>query len=249
MENQNKYYIQAVFFAILINIIVIAVLVINFSFKNDYNFVSPTNIAKPTKIINTVTIDSAKVQQEIARIKARDADKIKQEQAYKKRVQLLQKQLQSMQHETAKMQSKRKQTQQELDLLNAKRQQIHAEQELQNKIAQEHMLNIQKHNVFVQKEVAKYKALILNSLGQHWIMPDNFDKSSVTKLLINLAPDGTVLNVRVLQSSNSQVLDRSVIQAVWKASPLPVPKETDVFAKFKQLRLTVKPQGFIGSGR
>lgn len=103
------------------------------------------------------------------------------------------------------------------------------------------------HNKIIASEMARYKALILNAIGQHWIMPTNVNSKLFTRVLIRLAPGGVVLDVKVLKGSGRLVLDRSVISAIWKASPLPVPADTALFEKFRELRLTVKPEGILTS--
>jgi colicin import membrane protein len=93
----------------------------------------------------------------------------------------------------------------------------------------------------MQGVVDKYKALILQSIGQNWIIPANADKHSSAELLLRLAPDGTVLSVKLLKSSGNSALDESAITAVQKASPLPVPSDLQQFKVFRQINLVVKP--------
>ena len=56
---------------------------------------------------------------------------------------------------------------------------------------------------------------------------------------------GRVMNVKVLVSSGDPVLDRSAVTAVLKASPLPLPKIPALLKQFKQIELTVKPEGLL----
>lgn len=93
--------------------------------------------------------------------------------------------------------------------------------------------------------VDKYKALILESIGQHWIVPNGVDKSLSTQLLIRVAPGGTVLDVELVKSSGDDSLDRSARQAVFKASPLPVPTKSDEFDPFREFILKVKPENIV----
>jgi len=119
-------------------------------------------------------------------------------------------------------------------------------QGLRDQIAAEQKQIAAVHTRQIQGEVEKYKALILNAIGQRWIMPAKFNKKLSAQLLIKLAPGGTVLNVAVLKSSGDAVLDRSVITAVWKSSPLPTPVSAEVFNQFRELHLTVRPEGLLG---
>ena len=97
----------------------------------------------------------------------------------------------------------------------------------------------------IQTEVEKYTALISHAIGQRWILPDNIDRQVSCILLIKLAPGGAVLDVKLVKSSGDEVLDRSATAAVFKASPLPVPGNTDVFNAFREIRLRVRPEGYL----
>ncbi len=99
----------------------------------------------------------------------------------------------------------------------------------------------------MQGEVDKYKSLILRAIGQRWRIPENADPSLSCKLLIKLGSGGVVLDVRVVESSGDPLLDRSAVLAVQKASPLPVPEMKDVFNKFREFKLTVRPESILSS--
>jgi len=94
-------------------------------------------------------------------------------------------------------------------------------------------------------EIDKYKTLIIQAISQQWIIPDDTKKNSEAKLLVTLAPGGMVLNVKIVQSSGDPVLDRSAETAVYKASPLPVPNDGELFNKFRTLNLIVRPEGIL----
>jgi colicin import membrane protein len=96
-----------------------------------------------------------------------------------------------------------------------------------------------------QGEVNKYKALILQMISQHWLIPNNANKKLFAELLIRMAPGGVVLEVQLMKSSGDEALDRSARAAVFKASPLPVPAEAEAFAAFKQFVLKVKPENVL----
>lgn len=95
-------------------------------------------------------------------------------------------------------------------------------------------------------EVDKYKALIVNAIGQHWILPDNANSALSSQFRIRLAPDGAVLEVSLTRSSGDPLLDRSAQTAIYKASPLPVPKDMETFNLFRDISLTVRPEQLRG---
>lgn len=125
----------------------------------------------------------------------------------------------------------------------AKQQQKAAEQLMARQLAaEEKSLQSAAISQQVQGELDKFKSLIEQAIGQHWIVPDSIQKDIQCKLLIRLAPGGVVLNVSLIKSSGDPALDRSAIAAVHKASPLPVPKDANLFDKFRELSLTVHPE-------
>lgn len=116
-----------------------------------------------------------------------------------------------------------------------------AQEEKQLSAAASSLANDQK----LQSELDKYKALIVQTISQNWLVPDNVDKHISCELLISVGPGGSVLNVQIVRSSGNTQLDQSASEAVFKSSPLPVPNDPELFDKFRTLRLTVKPQSVV----
>lgn len=98
-----------------------------------------------------------------------------------------------------------------------------------------------------QGEVNKYKALILQTISEHWIVPPQANKKLYCELLIRLAPGGMVLDVQVTRSSGDPSLDSSARAAVMKSSPLPVPSDPYAFDAFRQFALKVKPENILAA--
>ena len=96
-----------------------------------------------------------------------------------------------------------------------------------------------------QGEIDKYKAMILQAISQQWILPPDLKKDLMAKLMVKVAPGGMVVDVKIVQSSGNSALDRSAQTAVFKASPLPVPKEPIMFNDFRLIYLTVRPEGIL----
>lgn len=124
------------------------------------------------------------------------------------------------------------------------------EKELKEQTAkslQQQLLSEQKRatGAKMQGEVNKYKALILQAISQRWLVPPGVDKHLSSELLIRLAPGGDVLDVQITKSSGDVALDRSARDAVFKASPLPVPAEAQAFDSFRQFVLRVKPESIV----
>lgn len=121
------------------------------------------------------------------------------------------------------------------------------EKNIQQLLDQE-MKSLAKQQINAARNAAttdKYRHLILQAIAQQWIIPPEMNKHLETKLAVHLAPGGMVLEVIIVKSSGNSVLDRSAQTAVYKASPLPVPKNRGLFHTFRQINLTVRPEGVI----
>lgn len=60
-------------------------------------------------------------------------------------------------------------------------------------------------------------------------------------LHIRMIPGGEVAEVRIVKSSGNGVFDTRAETAVQRASPLPVPEDSRVFGKMREIRLTFAP--------
>jgi colicin import membrane protein len=92
-----------------------------------------------------------------------------------------------------------------------------------------------------QTKIDKYMNLIENKIYQNWVMPPSTNKGLVCVLQVTLIPTGDVVNIELSKSSGDPVYDKSVIAAVRRASPLPVPPAEDgLFDVFRNLTLPVR---------
>lgn len=91
----------------------------------------------------------------------------------------------------------------------------------------------------ILSEIEKYTLLISAAIQRHW----NVDQSMEGKqcvLNIKLAPSGTVFSVKPI--SGDKYVCKSAQDAVYKANTLPVSKDPEVYAKLKEINLTVQPE-------
>jgi colicin import membrane protein len=86
-------------------------------------------------------------------------------------------------------------------------------------------------------ELQKYVALIKNKISRNWIVAN---QSGQCILEVRLAVGGFVIDVK--EMGGSPTICRSAMAAVYKADPLPVSNDTEVFRKMRTLRLTLDPQ-------
>jgi colicin import membrane protein len=77
--------------------------------------------------------------------------------------------------------------------------------------------------------VAEYKDLIAQKVERNWLRPAGTARGLTCRVLVHQLPTGDVVSVEVVRSSGNGVFDRSVENAVRKASPLPPPPDKSVF--------------------
>ena len=91
-------------------------------------------------------------------------------------------------------------------------------------------------------EIGKYTGLINAKVSRNWIYLDSYGKDLKCIIQIQLLPSGDVINAKVIKSSGNIAFDRSAELAALKASPLPVPKDTDLFQReFRTVNLDFEP--------
>lgn len=230
-----------------------------------------TSAQKKPKIIHAVVVDQKKIDQKIAELRYRKRQaRLRERQRLARMKRKRQQQLNALaalKRKRLAEEQRRKKIQNRLNTLKQKRlaeeqqqKRIHRRLELmkqQQKIAQQRRLQRQIEEeerqlkaVQAQKTasiVAHYKHLIKVAISEQWIVPQSANKSMSSEFLIKLAPGGSVLSTRLVHSSGDLVFDRSAQAAILKASPLPVPSDAKLFVRFRELKLTVKPEHILRS--
>ena len=97
----------------------------------------------------------------------------------------------------------------------------------------------------VDSLLSRYIPIIKQKVSRNWNKPANTPKGIEAKVQVRLSASGEVVSVRLVQSSGDSVFDRSVENAVHKASPLPIPQEHGVNEKFRNLNLIFKPEDLL----
>lgn len=103
---------------------------------------------------------------------------------------------------------------------------------------------IHAENVKIAKQAtANAVDLITLKVIQNWNRPNSVTGKLTCTIRVNLIPGGDVMNVKVIKSSGDPLFDASVERAVYKATPLPVPKDTLLFnKKFRNLTFVFAPK-------
>lgn len=121
----------------------------------------------------------------------------------------------------------------------AAREQREREEALAKELAEEQAALAKARQAKVMTEVQKYTSLISATIKRNWVT-DQSMKGKECVLNIRLASSGFV--TRVTRVSGDTIVCQSAIAAVQKASTLPMSKDPQVYAKLKEINLTVQPE-------
>lgn len=193
------------------------------------------------------------------RRKERDARRL----AEKKKRQQAEKERQRKQKQQARKEAERKKKQaaQEKERLASEKarlekqqaleeqQRLQQEKEMQEKLHREEELAEQEKQRKAAEDAQKvealkteYLALIRDQVAQSWRYSAARAEQEVV-VRLSLVPTGQVIQVVIVEGSGNAALDRSVEQAVLRASPLPVPKDIQIFERnFRTFTMKFRPE-------
>ncbi len=112
--------------------------------------------------------------------------------------------------------------------------QLQREQEANNKLQTQAAAQSRLGN-----EIAEYKARILAKIKSHIVMPPDLPGNPVAEFDVTLLPGGDILDVRLRRSSGFAAFDSAVERAIFLAKPLPLPPDSALFPKFRNLNIKV----------
>ncbi len=92
-----------------------------------------------------------------------------------------------------------------------------------------------------EQATANATALIKRKITQNWNRPGSVPVNLKCKIRIGLIASGDVMSVVIVESSGNPLFDNSAERAVRKASPLPVPKDANIFKRFRSFNLEFSP--------
>ncbi len=95
----------------------------------------------------------------------------------------------------------------------------------------------------IDRQVARAIGKIRQQVERRWIRPASYRAGMSCTIRVRVIPGGEVVDARVVRSSGNPAFDRSAAVAVRKASPLPVPADPEVAARFREFSFVFKPEG------
>ena len=91
----------------------------------------------------------------------------------------------------------------------------------------------------------QYVAAIQQKVSSNWIRPPGAQQGLTALVAVRVTPGGDVLAARVVRGSGDAVFDRSVINAVLKASPLPFPQDPKFYEFLREFKLEFRPDQLV----
>ncbi|MBL4796549.1 MAG: cell envelope integrity protein TolA [Oleispira sp.] len=127
------------------------------------------------------------------------------------------------------------------------------EQELLEALALEEQQRSMEKALAEEQQVQKNAAItddiasqIRAKISQTWRYPPSARPDMRVEVRIQLVPTGEVINVSLVTSSGNEALDRSVLAAVKRADPLPVPKDSRLFEQqFRNFSMGFSPKDAV----
>lgn len=188
--------------------------------------------------------DEARKQEEAERQRAEQARKAEAERKAEEKRRLVQKQKEEAEK---KRQAEAKRKQEEEQAERRKKEEaerrLAAEESLKQQIAAEERASAEAARAARAASAAdKYKALIRQKVSRNWNRPAGTKTGLKCTVRVRLVPGGEVLQATVVRSSGDAVFDRSVENAVYKAAPLPLPPDADLFDYFREIEFLFSPE-------
>ena len=145
---------------------------------------------------------------------------------------------QRIEQEKRKAEAERKRIQEENRRAEAERRRIQEEQRrkraelaMQAELAQEEQILRRRRQTLRMRHFNEYVGSIKEKVQRHWRRPVGVPAGLSVKIRVAQIPGGDVVSATVTQSSGNVEFDRSVEAAVFKASPLPRPRDPDLFER------------------
>lgn len=91
--------------------------------------------------------------------------------------------------------------------------------------AKEEKLRLQAGKEAHESKTQSVASIFGSKIRSNVILPAGIEGNPPTTLRVSLLPNGEVISVDIIESSNNSKLDKAIERAIFKSSPLPVPEE------------------------
>lgn len=229
--------LKALVYALLVHGVVLVALIANLKWSGNQD-VPRQNIIEARVVLDKTEAPATKAAPAKSRETAQDVARKKAEAAAKQKAIALQKKRAAEKARKAAALEKKKQQQEA-----ARRRHRQAQRELQKALAAEEQERTSRANeAKAMAAMAELEGLIRQRVTRNWIRPASAPEGLSCLVRVRLVPGGDVLNVSIVKSSGNALFDRSVENAVYKAAPLPVPDDPQLFKYVREINIKFDPQ-------
>lgn len=137
---------------------------------------------------------------------------------------------------------KQKQLEKKQQAAAEKRRQEQAQRDLKKALeAEERERAAQANEARAAAAMSEFEGLIRQQITRSWNQPSGVPKGLNCLVRVRLAAGGEILGVSIVKSSGNPLFDRSVENAVYKAAPLPVPEDPELFKYVREINIKFDP--------
>jgi|GEM_PF-6592119 len=101
------------------------------------------------------------------------------------------------------------------------------------------------YQVALREEAARIGYEIKRVVSANWLIPVGRSHDLACQVKILLDYRGQVQQVVITKSSGSSTFDNAAVSAVRRSSPLPMPQDTRLVTQFREILLTLSPDGIV----
>jgi colicin import membrane protein len=236
---------RALLYAVLVHVAIVLVVAVGLRFQSR-PAVQPVIQARMVPDVETKKEVERRKQQERERA-AQDAQKKREEEAARAAEQKRKLEVQQKLDAEKKRKDAERAAEVKRKKESAERQKA-AEQSFKEQLAQEEKQRATdkaraEQAARLQSEIDRHKALIRQTVQQNWVRPAGWTSRMECVVRVRLAPTGEVISATIVRSSGNVLFDRSVENAVYKSSPLPMPQDKDLIESVRDLELRFRPEG------
>lgn len=213
-------------FALLVHVMALMIIAVNFKWPWQER-------GAVQRVIKAVVVRSQDVAQPKEVVKPKQTVAPEKKEAVKKKVVVDKKRQEKLKRQRAEKKKKRE----------AEKRRKQDEKALQQLLAQEEQERQDAAQAAKAAALAdKHKAVIRQKVSRNWLRPAGASSGLQCVVRVRLVPSGEVLEAVVVRSSGNAAFDRSVENAVYKASPLPIPQDPELFDYFRDIEFLFNPE-------
>lgn len=142
--------------------------------------------------------------------------------------------------EQAKLEQQLQMKQQIAQQQQLAKQQAVAKQQKAAALKAQHDRITAEHQAMLEGEIEKYRAEFAAAIEENRVLSSVFAKNIRCKLKIMLMPDGSILNIKILESSGNVAYDEMSAKAVHKSAPFPMPQDQELYKQLREVILSFK---------